>query len=423
MDPLLEHHFYNIANGKALENDDGTLSTVRGRIEEINGVQTLIPSIWDGKEVDRQTAIDNAINSGVNWQKAYGDSAVKTLQEIEQEIKTFEDDDGRKLMSDQWTPKEAQEKLDEYYDYLENDDEDKMSFRDLAKTGLAFGLSTAKRAGLIESPFPYLNFLKENFNTGGFITKDDGMKGRSEEDKEIADNKEQIDISEADRDADGFVSPSEREIQLALQNNELVDEDEMNLYHGGMPCGSEGYEEEAGLMSYDEVSGNPIPLGSTAENVRDDIDANLSTGEYVLPAHVVKYHGLKHIMEMQSEAEMGLMAMHMDGLIQHVEEEVTECPMCEGKGCDHCENTGYHSSKPDSEGTEETEVQASDDTQQEEAEEEVETSDEIPSEQMDVEVATVMVDDHLDDDEDEELIPESKTLPAIVKKQKYAFAV
>ena len=423
MDPLLEHHFYNIANGKALENDDGTLSTVRGRIEEINGVQTLIPSIWDGKEVDRQTAIDNAINSGVNWQKAYGDSAVKTLQEIEQEIKTFEDDDGRKLMSDQWTPEEAQEKLDEYYDYLQNDDEDKMSFRDLAKTGVALGLSTATRAGLIESPFPYLNYLKENFNTGGFITKDDGMKGRSEEDKEIADNKEQVDIAEADRDEDGFVSPAEREVQLALQKNELVDEDEMNLYHGGMPCGSEDYEEEAGVMSYDEVSGNPIPLGSTAENVRDDIDANLSSGEYVLPAHVVKYHGLKHIMEMQSEAEMGLMAMHMDGLIQHVEEEITECPMCEGKGCDHCKNTGYHSGKPDSEGTEEAEVQASDDTEQEEAEEEVEASDEIPSEQMDVEVATVKVDDHLNDDEDMEISPVSKPLPAFVKKQKYAFVV
>jgi cobalamin biosynthesis protein CobT len=212
-------------------------------------------------------------------------------------------------------------------------------------------------------------------------------------------------------------------VQLALQKNELVDEDEMDLYHGGMLCGSEGYEEEAGVMSYDEVSGNPIPLGSTAENVRDDIDANLSSGEYVLPAHVVKYHGLKHIMEMQAEAEMGLMSMHMDGLIQHVEEEVTECPMCEGKGCDHCENTGSHSGKSDSEGTEEAEVQASDDTEQEEAEAEAEASEEIPSEEMDVEIATVKVDDHLNDDEDMEISPVSKPLPAFVKKQKYAFAV
>ena len=236
---------------------------------------------------------------------------------------------------------------------------------------------------------------------GGFITKDDGMKGRSEEDKEIADNKEQVDIAEADRNADGYVSPAEREVQLALQKNELVDEDEMNLYHGGMPCGCDDCQEEAGMMSYDEVSGNPIPLGSTAENVRDDIDANLSSGEYVLPAHVVKYHGLKHIMEMQSEAEMGLMAMHMDGLIQYVEDE----------------------GEPHSEDLEDTEVQASDDPEQEEAEAEAEASEEIPSEEMDVEVDTVVVDDHLDDDGDMEVSPVSKPLPAFVKKQKYAFAV
>ena len=399
MDPLLEHHFYNIANGKAVQNDDGSLSTVKGIIVNIDGREMLIPTIWDGQEVSTEVAIENAKNSGVNWQKGFGDNAVQQLEEIEQEIKTFKDEDGRLLMSDDWTPEEAQEKLDEYENF-KNPDET-MSFRDMAKTGLAFGLSTAQRAGLIDSPFPYLNYFRENFSTGGFITKDDGMKGRSEEDKEIADNKEQVDIAEADRNADGYVSPAEREVQLALQNNELVDEDEMNLYHGGMPCGCDDCQEEAGMMSYDEVSGNPIPLGSTAENVRDDIDANLSSGEYVLPAHVVKYHGLKHIMEMQSEAEMGLMAMHMDGLIQYVEDE----------------------GEPHSEDLEDTEVQASDDPEQEEAEAEAEASEEIPSEEMDVEVATVVVDDHLDDDEDMEISPVSKPLPAFVKKQKYAFAV
>ena len=399
MDPLVQHHFYNIANGKAVQNDDGSLSTVKGIIVNIDGREMLIPTIWDGQEVSTEVAIKNAKNSGVNWQKGFGDNAVQQLEEIEQEIKTFKDEDGRLLMSDEWTPEEAQEKLDEYENF-KNPDET-MSFRDMAKTGLAFGLSTAQRAGLIDSPFPYLNYFRENFSTGGFITKDDGMKGRSEEDKEIADNKEQVDIAEADRNADGYVSPAEREVQLALQKNELVDEDEMNLYHGGMPCGCDDCQEEAGMMSYDEVSGNPIPLGSTAENVRDDIDANLSSGEYVLPAHVVKYHGLKHIMEMQSEAEMGLMAMHMDGLIQYVEDE----------------------GEPHSEDLEDTEVQASDDPEQEEAEAEAEASEEIPSEEMDVEVATVMVDDHLDDDEDMEISPVSKPLPAFVKKKKYAFAV
>ena len=41
-------------------------------------------------------------------------------------------------------------------------------------------------------------------------------------------------------------------------------------------------------MNIDPVSGNEIPLGSEAENVRDDVDAKLSEGEYVVPADVVK---------------------------------------------------------------------------------------------------------------------------------------
>ena len=45
MDPLVEHHFYNIANGKAVQNEDGTLSTVKGIIVEMDGRDTLIPSI------------------------------------------------------------------------------------------------------------------------------------------------------------------------------------------------------------------------------------------------------------------------------------------------------------------------------------------------------------------------------------------
>jgi len=69
------------------------------------------------------------------------------------------------------------------------------------------------------------------------------------------------------------------------------------------------------IVGIDPVSGNEIPLGSDAENVRDDIPAMLSEDEYVLPADVVKWHGLKHIQEMHDEASMGLMSMAMDGLV------------------------------------------------------------------------------------------------------------
>lgn len=80
-------------------------------------------------------------------------------------------------------------------------------------------------------------------------------------------------------------------------------------------------------IGYDEESGNPIPPGSLPSEVRDDIPAMLSEGEFVLPADVVRWHGLKHIMDMRAEAKMGLMAMTMEGLLhegESVEEEEIE---------------------------------------------------------------------------------------------------
>jgi len=154
-------------------------------------------------------------------------------------------------------------------------------------------------------------------------------------------------------------------------------------------------------MGYDGVSGNPIPVGSNAENVRDDIDAKLSTDEYVLPAHVVKWHGLKHIQMMQSEAEMGLMSMQMDGLIQHVEE------------------------KSDSTGSKDSEVPSESNSKQKGAKAKAEASEEIYSpEGVDVEVATIEVDDKLDDEEDtKELKPKTSKLPSMRKGNTFAFRV
>ena len=43
----------------------------------------------------------------------------------------------------------------------------------------------------------------------------------------------------------------------------------------------------------DPVSGNDVPPGSLPVEVRDDIDAKLSEGEYVVPADVVRFFGVK----------------------------------------------------------------------------------------------------------------------------------
>jgi len=68
-------------------------------------------------------------------------------------------------------------------------------------------------------------------------------------------------------------------------------------------------------IGQDPVSGNDIPLGSTAENVRDDIPTNLSEGEIVVPADVVNYHGVKLFEDLRAEAKMGFRQMEEDGRI------------------------------------------------------------------------------------------------------------
>jgi hypothetical protein len=206
---------------------------------------------------------------------------------------------------------------------------------------------------------------------GGFATANRGIT--TTEGLDMAKQKFQLDRKKADKDGDGELSDYEvasgEAIQKAMDDDEIIE-----MSHGGMACGD-------GMMS-DAYSGNEIPLGSSAENVADDIEAMISEGEYILPANVVKWHGLKSIMDMQAEAEMGLMGMYDMGLIQYASEE----------------------------GAEEPEEVV-------EAEE-----DDAPEEDIDIEIAAVKVDDKLDDeDEIEEIYPDTSYTPGTFKKQKVVF--
>ena len=75
--------------------------------------------------------------------------------------------------------------------------------------------------------------------------------------------------------------------------------------------------DDGGLMdeggTVDPVSGNDVPPGSTQEEVRDDIPAQLSEGEFVFPADVVRYIGLENLMRMRQEAKQGLAQMEEMG--------------------------------------------------------------------------------------------------------------
>lgn len=68
-------------------------------------------------------------------------------------------------------------------------------------------------------------------------------------------------------------------------------------------------------VGVDPESGNEIPLGSLPEEVRDDIPAQLSEGEYVVPADVVRYYGVKFFEDLRAEAKFGYQDMEENGRI------------------------------------------------------------------------------------------------------------
>ena len=73
----------------------------------------------------------------------------------------------------------------------------------------------------------------------------------------------------------------------------------------------------------DPVSGNEVPPGSLPEEVRDDIPAMLSEGEYVVPADVLRFYGVKFFEDLRAQAKMGLAEMEANGRIggEPIEEE------------------------------------------------------------------------------------------------------
>ena len=68
-------------------------------------------------------------------------------------------------------------------------------------------------------------------------------------------------------------------------------------------------------MDKDPVSGNPVPPGSLAKEVRDDVPAQLSEGEYVVPADVVRYFGVGYFEKLRDKAKSGLNKMEQTGRI------------------------------------------------------------------------------------------------------------
>lgn len=88
------------------------------------------------------------------------------------------------------------------------------------------------------------------------------------------------------------------------------------------PMAEGGLYQEGGAV--DEMSGNEVPVGSLKSEVRDDIDAKLSEGEFVFPADVVRFVGLDKLMKIRDEAKRGLKRMDAIGQMGNAEEASEE---------------------------------------------------------------------------------------------------
>lgn len=102
--------------------------------------------------------------------------------------------------------------------------------------------------------------------------------------------------------------PSLAEYRLRFAEGGMVEDKQMNrlMQEGGMA--DDG-------MTHEPVTGNEVPPGSLAKEVRDDISTQLSEGEYVIPADVVRFFGVKYFEDLRSQAKQGLSEMEANGRI------------------------------------------------------------------------------------------------------------
>jgi len=91
------------------------------------------------------------------------------------------------------------------------------------------------------------------------------------------------------------------------------------MYNSQMEMFQDGGLKDQGNTT-DPVSGNDVPSGSLKEEVRDDIDAKLSPGEFVFPADVVRFIGLEKLMMIRDKAKKGLSRMEDMGQMGNSDE-------------------------------------------------------------------------------------------------------
>ena len=158
------------------------------------------------------------------------------------------------------------------------------------------------------------------FRQGFFYNKDTGIPVKSAEEVlqvgplVLAKNVKKFTISEAKKvgPKGGLKIRTSGKTQVVYNEGGTVMKKQMEMFEDG------GLKDEGGMT--DEVSGNDVPSGSTREEVRDDIPAQLSEGEFVFPADVVRYIGLAKLMQLRQEAKQGLKQMEAMGQMGNSDE-------------------------------------------------------------------------------------------------------
>jgi len=206
----------------------------------------------------------------------------------------------------------------------------------------------AKRRGLDtinsqEDRIAWFNTLKETANKNGY----DSFVYRNEYEGTANENIDEL-VEQIQRAQRGEIDPAEIDMNSRFADSYmLLEPNQVKGLFGGMTESSpEFMKNKGGLMlqkggavpmkeqmemfedggleqdggTKDPVSGNDVPPGSAQEEVRDDIPAQLSEGEFVFPADVVRYIGLEKLMMMRQEAKMGLKMMEEMGQMGNSDE-------------------------------------------------------------------------------------------------------
>jgi len=189
------------------------------------------------------------------------------------------------------------------------------------------GLNTINKQ---EDRVEWFNTLKQTANKNGydsFVYKNE-YEGASRD--TVPSWQEELNTSSLDEDSYMLLEPDQakglfggmtegdprymkNEGGLMLQKGGAIPMDrQMSMFDEG------GLEDDGGTV--DPVSGNDVPPGSSKAEVRDDIPAQLSEGEFVFPADVVRYIGLEKLMMMRQQAKMGLKMMDEMGQMGNSDE-------------------------------------------------------------------------------------------------------